>query len=263
MEAPATSRRPTLIRSSWNGKALHRRPMGPTRCRPHSAQHRSQVHHHRAHGRRRHRTDSATPAGPPPEQAHPRRPFVGIIPRRADGKSTPRALPCLRRHWPSGEHSQSKRGGLRRTTRTREGIGQYGSNNRAHRNRPTALSRLKGQPDFKPWPTLRKWSNRIEGSDRFIGGMLGFALAAPGATPADVIDWIDGQDVSGRALFNAINDVDPKSFHGEFRTPRVRDPKANTTSRHRRRSRVNSSTASRRRRRHSSLSPTSDTSRCS
>jgi pimeloyl-ACP methyl ester carboxylesterase len=73
--------------------------------------------------------------------------------------------------------------------------------------------------DFKRWPVLRKWGNRIEGSDRFIGGTLGFALAAPGYTPTDVIDWINGQDVSGRALFNAITDVDPQSFHGEFRTP--------------------------------------------
>ncbi len=74
-------------------------------------------------------------------------------------------------------------------------------------------------PDYKGWPVLRKWGNRFEGSDRFIGGTLGFALAAPGYTPADVMDWIDGQDVSGRALFEQTNAVDPKSFGGQFQVP--------------------------------------------
>jgi pimeloyl-ACP methyl ester carboxylesterase len=74
-------------------------------------------------------------------------------------------------------------------------------------------------PDFKGWPVLHKWRNRLEGSDRFIGGTLGFALAAPGYTPADVTDWVIGQDVSGRALFNATNDLPVASFSGEFKVP--------------------------------------------
>jgi pimeloyl-ACP methyl ester carboxylesterase len=74
-------------------------------------------------------------------------------------------------------------------------------------------------PDFKGWPVLHKWRNRLEGSDRFIGGTLGFALAAPGYTPADVMDWVIGQEVSGRALFNATNALPIAAFSGEFRVP--------------------------------------------
>jgi pimeloyl-ACP methyl ester carboxylesterase len=73
--------------------------------------------------------------------------------------------------------------------------------------------------DYKGWPVLRKWGNRFEGSDRFIGGTLGFALGAPGYTPVDVLDWINGQTVSGRALFEQITAVDPKTFSGEFKVP--------------------------------------------
>ena len=74
-------------------------------------------------------------------------------------------------------------------------------------------------PDYKGWPVLRKWGSRFEGSHRFLGGTLGFALASPGYTPADVMDWMDGQLVSGRALFEPLNALDPATFAGEIKVP--------------------------------------------
>ena len=74
-------------------------------------------------------------------------------------------------------------------------------------------------PDYRGRQALRLWGNRFEGSDRFIGGELGFALAAPGYTPADVLDWINGQDVSGRALYEQTSHLDPESLAGEFKVP--------------------------------------------
>lgn len=74
--------------------------------------------------------------------------------------------------------------------------------------------------DGKGWQSLYKWRRVCEGAetDRFLGGVLGFALAAPGYSTRDVNDWMDGQVLGGQ-LFDQGNRLDPKRLSGTFAIP--------------------------------------------
>jgi pimeloyl-ACP methyl ester carboxylesterase len=87
-----------------------------------------------------------------------------------------------------------------------------------------ALQELKdaGPPpyeDGKGYAVQRKWANRFEGGDVFIASMLGFALAAPGYSLADINDWFDGQNVSAEHLVPVTSTLDAKLLGGEFAVP--------------------------------------------
>jgi pimeloyl-ACP methyl ester carboxylesterase len=73
--------------------------------------------------------------------------------------------------------------------------------------------------DGKGWQLLYKWRNVCEGSDRFLGGLIGLALAAPGYSVRDVNDWTDGQILGGRQLFDQGTNLDPKLLAGQFSLP--------------------------------------------
>jgi pimeloyl-ACP methyl ester carboxylesterase len=65
----------------------------------------------------------------------------------------------------------------------------------------------------------RKWSNLFEHADLFINGMFGAALSAPGYSFADLNDWFNGQDLSGRQLIPQTSKLDLKALGGQFALP--------------------------------------------
>lgn len=74
-------------------------------------------------------------------------------------------------------------------------------------------------PDGRGYAVQRKWSNLFEGADFFHSSTLGFALAAPGYSLADINDWIDGQILSGERLVPRTSTLDPQRLGGEFSVP--------------------------------------------
>lgn len=88
----------------------------------------------------------------------------------------------------------------------------------------TALEELRaiGPPpyaDFRGWSVQRKWANLFEHADLFINGMFGAALSAPGYSLADLDDWNNGQDVSGRQLIPQTSKLDMRALGGQFALP--------------------------------------------
>jgi pimeloyl-ACP methyl ester carboxylesterase len=93
-----------------------------------------------------------------------------------------------------------------------------------HSGDPIAAAEFRalGPPPFsdgKGWQLLYKWRSVCEGSDRFIGGLVGLALAAPGYSIRDINDWNDGQLLGGRQLFDQGTKLDPRRFAGHFDLP--------------------------------------------
>jgi pimeloyl-ACP methyl ester carboxylesterase len=73
--------------------------------------------------------------------------------------------------------------------------------------------------DGKGFQVQRRWANQFEGGDVFIASMLGFALAAPGYSLADINDWFEGQSVSAEHLVPQTSALNPKLLGGEFAVP--------------------------------------------
>lgn len=76
-------------------------------------------------------------------------------------------------------------------------------------------------PDGRGFGVQRTWANRFEGADRFLASMLGFAIAAPGATIKDVNDWLDGQGASAEQLVPKTAALKAADLSGEFALPVV------------------------------------------
>lgn len=75
--------------------------------------------------------------------------------------------------------------------------------------------------DGKGWRLLYKWRRACEGADteRFLAGLMGVALAAPGASTRDINDWFDGQVLSEQQLFEQGMQLDSKRLTGDFALP--------------------------------------------
>jgi pimeloyl-ACP methyl ester carboxylesterase len=89
-----------------------------------------------------------------------------------------------------------------------------------------AVAELKaiGPPPYKDgkgWRLLHKWRRACEGADteRFLAGLMGIALAAPGSSTRDINDWFDGQVLSEQQLFEWGMQLDPKRLAGDFALP--------------------------------------------
>lgn len=87
-----------------------------------------------------------------------------------------------------------------------------------------AVDELKrvGPPPYKSgegYGVQRKWSNKFEGADVFLGGTIGLALVAPGITIQDINDDTDGQILSGERLFDQSRSLGPKELGLEFSLP--------------------------------------------
>ncbi|MET0591473.1 MAG: alpha/beta fold hydrolase [Polyangiaceae bacterium] len=65
----------------------------------------------------------------------------------------------------------------------------------------------------------RKWANRFEGADRFLYGTLGWTLVAPGNSPDDINDSVDGQELSGERLVPETKSWSMKELGLEFAIP--------------------------------------------
>jgi pimeloyl-ACP methyl ester carboxylesterase len=75
--------------------------------------------------------------------------------------------------------------------------------------------------DRRGYAVQRKWANLFEHADAFLGSTLGLALTAPGYSPRDVHDWLDGQGLSATHLVPRTNALDAKTLGGEFAVPIV------------------------------------------
>ena len=73
--------------------------------------------------------------------------------------------------------------------------------------------------DGRGYGVQRKWSNLFEGADVFLASTLSLALAAPGYTPRDVNDWLDGQNVSAEQLVPQTKTLGPGALGGAFALP--------------------------------------------
>jgi pimeloyl-ACP methyl ester carboxylesterase len=86
-----------------------------------------------------------------------------------------------------------------------------------------ALQAIGAPPysDGKGWQLLYKWRRACEGADtdRFLGGLMGFALGAPNSSIHDINAWLDGQVLSGGQLFDQGTELDPKHLAGDFAVP--------------------------------------------
>jgi pimeloyl-ACP methyl ester carboxylesterase len=65
----------------------------------------------------------------------------------------------------------------------------------------------------------RKWANEFEGAGMFLARAAGLGVIAEGYTLADVNDWLQGQLVTGRALFQPVGAVDLASDRTGFGLP--------------------------------------------
>ena len=73
--------------------------------------------------------------------------------------------------------------------------------------------------DGKGYGVQRKWANLFEGADRFLASMLGLAFTAPGYSPRDVSDWLDGQRLSAEQLVPQTRAIDAAALGGQFSVP--------------------------------------------
>lgn len=94
----------------------------------------------------------------------------------------------------------------------------------ANEGNARAIQELKeiGPPPYtggKGFAIQRKWANLFEGADAFLNGTLGFALAAPNSTIADLNHWFDGQIASAARLVPKTSVLDPKRLAGDFAIP--------------------------------------------
>jgi pimeloyl-ACP methyl ester carboxylesterase len=87
-----------------------------------------------------------------------------------------------------------------------------------------AFDELKsiGPPPYangRGYQVQRKWSNRFEGSYRFLYGTLGLALVAPGYSVRDLNDSFDGQNLSGEHLWSQTRSETMKELGLKFAIP--------------------------------------------
>jgi len=73
--------------------------------------------------------------------------------------------------------------------------------------------------DGRGYAVQRKWSNLLEGADRFLPSTFGLALGAPGYTLRDVNDWLDGQGLSAERLVPATSALEARALGGDFALP--------------------------------------------
>lgn len=73
--------------------------------------------------------------------------------------------------------------------------------------------------DGRGYRVQRKWANLFEGADRFLASMLGLAFTAPGYSPRDVSDWLDGQRLSAERLVPQTRTIDEAALGGQFSVP--------------------------------------------
>ena len=79
-----------------------------------------------------------------------------------------------------------------------------------------------GPPPYtsgKGYQVQRRWSNRFEGADEFLGGTIGLALTAPGGGVEDMNDDGDGQMLSGEKLFSQTRSTTMKDLGLQFAVP--------------------------------------------
>jgi pimeloyl-ACP methyl ester carboxylesterase len=75
--------------------------------------------------------------------------------------------------------------------------------------------------DGKAWQLFGKWRRKCEGAetDKFLGGLMGFAFQSPGYSIRDINDWLDGQVLGGEKLIGQGAKLSPKRLAGEFELP--------------------------------------------
>ncbi len=76
-------------------------------------------------------------------------------------------------------------------------------------------------PDGKGWQLFYKWRRKCEGAetDKFLGGLTGFAFQSPGYSIRDINDWLDGQVLGGERLFDQGTQLSAKRLGGNFAVP--------------------------------------------
>lgn len=89
-----------------------------------------------------------------------------------------------------------------------------------------ALASLKAigtppYPDGKGWQLFYRWRRKCEGAetDKFLGGLAGFAFQSPGYSIRDINEWLDGQVLGGERLFDQGTQLSPKRLAGDFAVP--------------------------------------------
>ncbi len=65
----------------------------------------------------------------------------------------------------------------------------------------------------------RKWANAFEGADQFLYGTIGLTLAGPGNSVRDLLDSIEGQQLSAERLVAQTAALGPKDLGLEFKLP--------------------------------------------
>ena len=75
--------------------------------------------------------------------------------------------------------------------------------------------------DGKAWQLFGKWRRKCEGAetDKFLGGLTGFAFQSPGYSIRDINDWLDGQVLGGEKLIGQGAKLSPKRLAGNFKVP--------------------------------------------
>ncbi len=59
----------------------------------------------------------------------------------------------------------------------------------------------------RQWEVQHKWANSFERADEFLTMALGYALVAPGSSSGDLVDWFDGQGITGERLVPETRDI--------------------------------------------------------
>jgi pimeloyl-ACP methyl ester carboxylesterase len=72
---------------------------------------------------------------------------------------------------------------------------------------PPPPSDRTGPEVDRQWEVQHKWSNSFEHADEFLTMTLGYALVAPSSSPGDLVDWFEGQGISGKRLVPETRDI--------------------------------------------------------
>ena len=73
--------------------------------------------------------------------------------------------------------------------------------------------------DGRGYGVQRKWANLFEHADVFLASTFALALTAPGHSPRDVNDWLDGQSLSAERLVPETSALAATTLAGEFDVP--------------------------------------------
>src|SRR5262249_46042931 len=65
----------------------------------------------------------------------------------------------------------------------------------------------------------RKWANEFEGAGLFLASTAGWAIIKPESSLAEVSDWLNGQELSGRQLFRSLAALNLMEAAHDFSLP--------------------------------------------